>query len=147
MHKNHKHTLWDSWQYKTWTVLMFWTHTVWLISNEPNQVQRQSGLSTQYEGVWGSGGITPYILKHGTRWRWVVSSSPCLLYPPGKSHRYPMNRRLRGHQGQSEHWRKNTCPCHELNHNPLVTQAAACSEYWLSYPGSLNQIRTYKFRS
>jgi hypothetical protein len=37
-----------------------------------------------YENVWGSGGIAPHILNHGTRWRWVVSFTPRLLYP-----RYP----------------------------------------------------------
>jgi len=30
----------------------------------------------RHEDVWGSGGIAPRILKHGTRWRWVVRFTP-----------------------------------------------------------------------
>jgi len=30
---------------------------------------------------WGSGGTAPCILDLGTRWRWVVSFTPWLLYP------------------------------------------------------------------
>jgi len=31
---------------------------------------------------WGSRRIAPRILNHDTRWRWVVSFTPRLLYPP-----------------------------------------------------------------
>jgi hypothetical protein len=43
---------------------------------------------------WGSGCIVPRILDLGTRWRWVVSLTPRPLYPQGKSHWYPLDRRL-----------------------------------------------------
>ena len=33
---------------------MFWTHTVWPISNNVNQVQSQSCLIAHYEGVWST---------------------------------------------------------------------------------------------
>jgi hypothetical protein len=33
----------------------------------------------------GSGGIDPRIFDLDTRWRWVVSFTPRLLYPQGKS--------------------------------------------------------------
>jgi hypothetical protein len=48
------------------------------------------------EGVWGSGCIDPHFLDLDTSWRWVVRFTPRLLYPRGKSHRYPLDRRLSG---------------------------------------------------
>jgi hypothetical protein len=39
---------------------------------------------------WRSGGIAPRILDLGTRWRWVVSFTPRLLYPQGKSPWFPL---------------------------------------------------------
>jgi len=36
---------------------------------------------------WGSGGISPRILNHGSRWLYVVSFTPRLLYPGGKKPR------------------------------------------------------------
>jgi hypothetical protein len=41
------------------------------------------------------------ILDHGTRWRWVISFTPRLLYPWGKRPRYPLDRRLGGPQSLS----------------------------------------------
>jgi hypothetical protein len=38
------------------------------------------------------------ILNFGTGRRWVVSFTPWPLYPLGKSHRYPLDRRLSGPQ-------------------------------------------------
>jgi hypothetical protein len=46
------------------------------------------------EAYWGSTGIAPYILDLGPRWNWVVSFTPQLLYPQGKSPWYPLDRRL-----------------------------------------------------
>jgi len=43
----------------------------------------------------GSGGIASCI-NLGTRWRWLFSLTPWPLYPPGKSRRYPVDRRLGG---------------------------------------------------
>jgi hypothetical protein len=50
---------------------------------------------------WGSGGISPCILDLSTRWRWVVSFMPWLLYPRGKNPWYQLDRRLDGPQRQS----------------------------------------------
>jgi hypothetical protein len=49
----------------------------------------------------GSGGVAPRILDLGTRLRWVVNFTPRLLYPQGKSPRYPLDRRLGGPQSRS----------------------------------------------
>jgi hypothetical protein len=50
---------------------------------------------------WESGSIASHILNLGTRWRWVVSFMPWILYPQGKSPQSPLNRRLGGLQSQS----------------------------------------------
>jgi hypothetical protein len=60
-------------------------------------------LALLHGGLLGNGGITPLILDLGTRWRWVVSFTPCLLYPQGKSPWYPLGRRLGGPQSRSGH--------------------------------------------
>jgi hypothetical protein len=52
------------------------------------------------KAYWGSGSITPSILDFGTRWRWVDSFTPRLLYPQGKNLRYPFDRRLGGPQSR-----------------------------------------------
>jgi hypothetical protein len=52
---------------------------------------------------WGSGSIIPRIIDFGTRWRWVVSFTPRLLYPQEKIPWYPLDRRLCGSQSRS--WR------------------------------------------
>jgi hypothetical protein len=52
---------------------------------------------------WGTGSIAPRIFDLGTRWRWVVSFTPRLLYPRGKSPWYPFDRRLGGPQIGFEH--------------------------------------------
>jgi len=43
---------------------------------------------------WGSGGIAACILDLGTRWSWVVSFTPWLLYSQGKRPWYPLDRRM-----------------------------------------------------
>jgi hypothetical protein len=43
------------------------------------------------------------FLDIGTRWRWVLSFTPLLLYPRGRSPRYPLDRRLGGPQNQYGH--------------------------------------------
>jgi hypothetical protein len=45
--------------------------------------------------------IDPLILDLGTSWRRVVSFTPHLLYPRGKSPHYPLDRRLGGPQNRS----------------------------------------------
>ena len=45
-----------------------------------------------HECVWGSRLTTPFILKFGNRWRWMVSLTSRPHYPPVKD--IPLNRRL-----------------------------------------------------
>jgi hypothetical protein len=39
---------------------------------------------------WGNGGIAPWILILGTRWKWVVSFTPCRFTPSGRSPPVPI---------------------------------------------------------
>jgi hypothetical protein len=55
-----------------------------------------------HEGVRRSGCIDPHFLALGSSWRWVVSFTLRVLYPWGKSPRYPLDRRLGGPQSLSE---------------------------------------------
>jgi hypothetical protein len=48
------------------------------------------------KSYFDSGGTAPRILNLDTRWRWVVSFTPTPLYLRGKSHQYPLSRRLGG---------------------------------------------------
>jgi hypothetical protein len=54
----------------------------------------------RHEDVWGNGCIDPSFLDHGTSWRRVVSFTPRTLYPRGRSHRCPLDRRLDGPQSR-----------------------------------------------
>jgi hypothetical protein len=49
----------------------------------------------------GSGFVDPRFIDLGTSWRSVVSFTPLLLYPRGKSPQYPLDRRLGGPQYRS----------------------------------------------
>jgi hypothetical protein len=53
------------------------------------------------KAYWTSGGTAPRVLELGTGWRWVVSFTPRLLYPQGKSPWYPLDRSLGGPQSRS----------------------------------------------
>ena len=53
----------------------------------------------------GSRGITLLFLDHGTRWGEVSASRPDRSLPQGNT-RYPLYRRLGGHQGRSGQVRK-----------------------------------------
>jgi hypothetical protein len=69
------------------------------------------------------------ILDLGTSWRWVVSFTPRLLYPRGKSPRYPLDRRLGGPQSRSRRRGEENI----LNPTePSVVQPATC---WLQCVG------------
>ena len=52
----------------------------------------------QYEGKWGSGGITALKLKFGTGKKWVFSFTDCSLYCWGHNSFCPSNKRLDGLQ-------------------------------------------------
>jgi hypothetical protein len=61
-------------------------------------------LLTEYHAMrayWESRGISPRILDHGTRWRWVVSFTPWPLYPQGNNPWHLLGRRLGGPQSRS----------------------------------------------
>jgi hypothetical protein len=78
------------------------------------------------EEYWGKGGIAPHILDLGTRWRWMVSFTPQLLYPPQeKTTWYLLDRRLGGPQNQSGHSseEKNSQPLLRLK--PPIVQSVA----------------------
>jgi hypothetical protein len=70
-----------------------------------------------HEDTWKNRGIDACILNLGTRWKLVVSFMPQPLYPWGKSHMYPVDRRLGGPQSQSGHGgdEKIPCSCQESN--------------------------------
>jgi len=48
------------------------------------------------KAYWGIAGIAPSFFDLGTRWRWVVSFTPRLLNPRGKSSWYRLVRRVGG---------------------------------------------------
>jgi hypothetical protein len=59
-------------------------------------VDRRTVRQVLKKDAWGSGCTDPHILDLGTSWRLVVSFTPRSIYPQGKSHRYPLDRRLGG---------------------------------------------------
>jgi hypothetical protein len=87
-----------------------------------------------HEIVWGSGGITPRVLKLSTGWRWVVSFTPPPLYPQGKSPGYPLDRRLGGPQSRSGRGGE------EKNSQPQRSSSSYLSAIPLSYPGSIYKL-------
>jgi hypothetical protein len=52
------------------------------------------------KGYWGCRGVAPCILNLCTKWSWMVSFTPMLVYPQGKRPCYPLDRRLGGPQSQ-----------------------------------------------
>jgi hypothetical protein len=60
-----------------------------------------TNYALRHEDVWGSEFKDTYFLDLGTSWRWVVSFTPRTLYTPGKSLRYPLDRRFGGPQSRS----------------------------------------------
>jgi len=51
--------------------------------------------------TWRSGGVVPWILNLGNRWRWVVSFMPLLLYTWCKNPWYSLDRTVGGLQNHS----------------------------------------------
>jgi len=88
------------------------------------------------KAYWGSGGTAPIIIDLGTRWRWVVSSTPRLLYPQGKSPLCPLVRRLAGPRAgwDAVMKRKIPRPCRFSNPRSSSPQSSTVP---LSYPVSL----------
>jgi hypothetical protein len=88
------------------------------------------------------------ILDVGTRWRWVVSFTPQLLYPRGKSPQYPLDKRLGGPQSRSRFCRMEKIFFPLLGIEPS-RPARSQSLYQLSYLGSLlicSWIPNFKLR-
>jgi hypothetical protein len=75
------------------------------------------------KAYWVSGCIVPRIFDLDTRWRWVVSFTPRLLYPQGMSPLYPLDTRLGGPQIRSRHGgeEKILIPCRGLE--PQIIQS------------------------
>jgi hypothetical protein len=84
-----------------------------------------STSAPRHEGMLESGGSAPRILDFGIIWRWVVSFTPRLLYPQGKSPWYPLDRRLGGPQNRSESGgeEKNSQPLPGIEH-PIIQPVA-----------------------
>jgi hypothetical protein len=74
------------------------------------------------KAAWGSGGIAPLILDLGTRWRWVVSFTPRLLYPQGKIPSYPLDRKLGGPQSRAGSGGEKKNSQHLPGLEPPITQ-------------------------
>jgi hypothetical protein len=74
----------------------------------------------------------------GTRWRWVVSFTPRLLYSQRKSSQYPLDGRLDGPKSCSGcgGGEKNSHPRRESNPRTPIVKPVAQSLYRMSYHGS-----------
>jgi hypothetical protein len=73
--------------------------------------------------------IAPLILHRGIRWRWMVSLKPQPFYFRGKSLKYPLNKRLSGHQSWSGHFAQKIC-CPDRNQipgHPACSIVTTCS--------------------
>jgi hypothetical protein len=84
-------------------------------------------------------GIALLFHDHGTRRRWVVSSTPRPHFPPGKT-RYPLYRRLGGPQDLSGR-AENLVP---TGIRSRTVQHVAQSLYWLSYPAHTQKFNEWK---
>jgi hypothetical protein len=100
-----------------------------LFVTQPLIKVKLSLCSTNYalyhEGVWGSGCVYPHFLDFGTSWRWVVSFTSRPLYPPVKSSRYPLDRRLGESQSRAGRREENSWPYRESNSDTSVVQPVA----------------------
>jgi hypothetical protein len=66
----------------------------------------------------GSGCIDPHFLDLGTGWRGVVSFTPPVFYPRGKSSWYPLDRRLGEPQSRSGRRGEQKIPDHTGTQTP-----------------------------
>jgi hypothetical protein len=86
------------------------------------------------EYVWGIGGIAPFILKIGTRWRWVVIFTPWRLYSRGKTLSHWTGGWV-AHRAGLDVAGKRSVSTPNGNRTPII-QPVALSLYWLRYPCS-----------
>jgi hypothetical protein len=96
------------------------------------------------KAYWGSGGITPRILDHGTRWRWVVSLRPGRFTP---RERAPVTHWIGGWVGSRAVLnavvrRKIPSPRRESNPRiPIVQPVAQCCTDWAITASSHIQVK------
>jgi len=84
-----------------------------------------------------SSSTAPVILNLGKRWWWAVIIKPRPLYPPpGKEHRYPLNRSLVGPQNKYGRWREEKISCYLPGFEVLIIQTVSHSLQWLQYSDS-----------
>jgi len=57
-----------------------------------------------HEGTRGCGGIAPFILDLGKRWRFVFNFTSRLLYPRANEPQYALNKKLGGIRNRSERY-------------------------------------------
>jgi hypothetical protein len=83
--------------------------------------------------IWRNGGMVPFILQLGIRWRWVASYLNRPLYSWGKNPRYPVDKRISRLHSRSEgcgnvifytFW--------DSNIHSSVVQSVACIA-WMSF--------------
>jgi hypothetical protein len=89
--------------------------------------------------------MDPFILDHGTRWRWVVSFTPWAIYPQGKDTRYPLHTSLDGPQSRSGHGgeEKTSHPLPGIEpYNRDRPARSLVAIYRLSYHASLEEIQS-----
>jgi hypothetical protein len=98
--------------------------TVELMVKVKVQVVPVLNWAPRHEGILGEWMYSSFF-DLGTRCGWVVSFTPQLLYPQGKSPWYPLGRRLGGPQscsGCSGEEKNSQSPCQELNPRTLIVQ-------------------------
>jgi hypothetical protein len=71
----------------------------WVVSLSVDSFHYLSTMLLRHMGQWRYS--CNILLDLGTRWRWVVSFTPQLLYPRGKRPRYALDRRLGGPESWS----------------------------------------------
>jgi hypothetical protein len=83
------------------------------------------------------------VIDPGTRWRWVVSFTPQLLYLLAKSPRCPLDRRLHGHHMQHDRRGAQKTLLPHRQSNPGCPTGSP-SLYWLSC--SDTRVRWIRYR-
>jgi hypothetical protein len=97
-------------------------------------------LSTTSWRCMGDWRYSSAILDLSIRWKWMINFTPLPLYPPGKSSRYPSDRRLFRLQSRS-----GRCGVGKIFLLLELEPWASCPQlYRLSYPGSTCWVKNWK---